>query len=116
MKISTADLKRSTSNEPSVRRNFIRFSDARLQALLSRNMYSLHGLLELIGPVVLQVCQHWIVSSYCMPGSPHVHVPSAMPCISSRALYVGPDLLGSVTQCVIQSLSSSTARIKSSVT
>ena len=30
--------------------------------------------------------------------------------------YVGPGLLGSVTQCVSQSLSSSTARMKSSVT
>src|SRR5437879_12935141 len=96
MKISTADLKRSTSNVPSARTNFIRFSDARLHALLSRNMYSLQGLLELIGPVALQVCHRWIVSSYCTPGSPHVQVPSAIPRINSRALYFGPGLLGSV--------------------
>src|SRR2546425_4723379 len=103
MKISTAALNRSTSNVPSSRRNFMRFSDARLQALLSRNMYSLQGFEELIGPVVLHVCQRWIVSSYCTPGSPQVHVPSAMPSISSRALYVGPGFFGSVTQCVGQS-------------
>src|SRR5580704_9133618 len=116
MKISTADLNRSMSNVPSARTNLIRFSEARLHALLSRNMYSLHGLLELIGAVALQVCQRWIVSSYCIPGSPQVQVPSAIPRINSRALYVGPGLLGFVTQCVVQSLSSSTARMKSSVT
>ena len=41
-------------------------------------MYSLHGLDELIGPVFLQVCQRWMVSSYCTPGSPQTCVPSPM--------------------------------------
>jgi len=44
-----AFLKRSMSNVPSVLRNFIRFSDARLHAELSINIYSLHGLEALIG-------------------------------------------------------------------
>ena len=42
------------------------------------NMYSLHGFDELIGAVFGQVCQRWIVSSYCMPGSPQSQVPSAI--------------------------------------
>ena len=40
---STACLNDSASNSPSARRNFIRFSDARLQAVSLRNMYSEHG-------------------------------------------------------------------------
>ena len=36
--------KRSTSNDPSGRTNFIKLIDARLQAVSSRNMYSLHGI------------------------------------------------------------------------
>ena len=86
MKISTAALKRSTSKVPSGWENFIRLSDARLQAVSSRNMYSLHGLLELMAPSFLQVCQRWMVSSYCTPGSPQVQVPSAIQRSSSRAL------------------------------
>ena len=78
MKIRTAARNRSASKVPSSRRNFIRFSDARLQAESSMNMYSLHGLDELIGAVLGQVCQRWIVSSYCMPGSPQSQVPSAI--------------------------------------
>src|SRR5712675_3328579 len=74
----TADLKRSTSNVPSAFLNFIRFSDARLQAVLLRNTYSLHGFVEWIGSVPLQVCHFWIAPSYCMPGSPQIHVPSAI--------------------------------------
>ena len=38
-----------------------RFSDARLQAVSSRNMYSEHGLEALIGPAAGQVCQSLIV-------------------------------------------------------
>src|SRR5436190_17504703 len=74
----TAALKRSTSNLPSSRLNFIRFSDARLHAVLFRNTYSEHGLVEWIGSVPLHVCHFWIAPSYCNPGSPHVHVPSAI--------------------------------------
>ena len=43
-----------------------------------RNTYSLHGLVEWIGSVPLQVCHFWIAPSYCMPGSPQIQVPSAI--------------------------------------
>ena len=51
--------------------NFIRFSDARLQAESSRNMYSEHGFDALMRAVAFDVCQRLIVVSNCMPGSPH---------------------------------------------
>src|SRR5262245_27081761 len=73
------------SNDPSGCRNFIRLTDARLQAVSSRNTYSLHGLVALIRPVALQVCHFWMVSSYCTPGSAHCHAASASSCHSSRA-------------------------------
>jgi len=66
--------------------NFIRLSEARLQAVSSRNMYSEHGLLALIRPVALQVCQVLIVVSNCRPGSPHSHAACEMRRIISRAL------------------------------
>src|SRR5215813_2046904 len=102
-----AALNRSTSNVPSAlspaepsllmpaRRNFIRLMLARLQAVLSRNMYSLHGLLALMRPLLGQVCQRLIVVSYCTPGSPHCQAHSAIRCITSRARNSGPfiDLL-----------------------
>src|ERR687894_3103499 len=59
------------SNVPSLFRNFMRFSDARLHELLSRLMYSEQGLDALIRPVSGLVCQSLIVSSYWMPGSAH---------------------------------------------
>ena len=46
MKMRTAALKRSMSNLPSSRLNFIKLSEARLQAVLLRNTYSEHGLVE----------------------------------------------------------------------
>src|ERR1041384_2606715 len=85
MNTRTAALYRSTSNTPSSRTNLIRFHEARLQAVLSRNMYSEQGLLELMGPVFFDVCQRWMVSSYCIPGSPQIHVPSAISRSNSRA-------------------------------
>src|SRR6266446_10859593 len=78
MKIRTADLNRSTSNWPSSRLNFMRFSEARLHAVLFRRTYSEHGLVEWIGSVPLQVCHFWIEPSYCKPGSPQIQVPSAI--------------------------------------
>src|SRR5512140_247592 len=84
MKIRTAALKRSASKIPSARLNFIRLSEARLQAVLLRKTYSEHGLVECIGSVPLQVCHFWIEPSYCKPGSPHTQVPSAISC--SRVL------------------------------
>ncbi len=73
------------------------------------NMYSLHGLDELIGAVLGQVCQRWMVSSYCTPGSPQSQVPSAILSMSIRALKVS---IGRpvVTERVVQSSSASTAR------
>src|SRR4051794_4357240 len=102
------------SKLPSSRRNFIRLIDARLHALSSMNMYSEHGLLLLIGAVFGQVCQRWIVSSYCMPGSPQSHVPSAILSIRSRAGY---DSMGRpvVTARVVHCSPPSTARRKASV-
>src|SRR3954453_7808449 len=61
----------------SSRRNFIRFSDARLQDVLSRLMYSEHGLDAVIRPVSGFVCQSLIVSSYWIPGSAHSHAACA---------------------------------------
>jgi len=48
-------------------------------------MYSEQGLLELIGPVLGTVCQRWMVSSYCTPGSPQTWVPSAIFASSAAA-------------------------------
>src|SRR5947208_374826 len=78
MKRRTAALNRSTSNLLSSRLNFIKLSDARLQAVLLRKTYSEQGLVEWIGSVALQVCHFWIAPSYCKPGSPQIHVPSAI--------------------------------------
>jgi hypothetical protein len=39
----------------------IRFKEARLQAVLSRNMYSEHGFDALISPLAGQVCQSFTV-------------------------------------------------------
>src|SRR3954462_8729343 len=71
MTSSTALTKFFESKVPSALRNFIRFNDARLHELLSRLMYSEHGLDALIRPVSGLVCQSLIVSSYWMPGSAH---------------------------------------------
>ena len=49
-------------------------------------MYSEQGLDELIGAVFGQVCQRWMVSSYCMPGSPQSQVPSAILSMSMAGL------------------------------
>src|SRR5580658_408087 len=101
--------KRATSNVPSGSRNFIRLMLARLQAVSSRNMYSEQGLLALIRPEFGQVCQRLIVVSYCTPGSPQYQAPSAILASTSRAGQLGPALVGSVTQCVVQGLSSMVA-------
>src|SRR5882724_3652974 len=78
----------STSNEPSSPRNFVRLSDARLHAVSSRNMYSLHGLDALMRPVFGQVCHRLMVLSYCTPGSAQPHAASATVFQSSLALSV----------------------------
>src|SRR3954453_22192141 len=65
----TAALKRSTSKVPSSILNFIRFREARLHAVSSRNRYSEQGLVEFCRPVPLQVCHLWMVVSNCIPAN-----------------------------------------------
>src|SRR5215470_17273743 len=115
MVTSTAWRKLVTSNCPLELRYFIKFREARLQAVSSRNMYSEQGLLALMRAVFLQVCQRLTVVSYCIPGSPQCQADSAILYSRSRArsLSVG---CPSVTFLVHQSLSCSTARMKSSET
>src|SRR5262245_52756889 len=78
----------ATSNDPSARRNFVRFKLDRLHAESSRNMYSEHGFDALIGPVFGHVCHRLIVVSYCTPGSAQAHAASATWRQRSRALSV----------------------------
>src|SRR5277367_4640320 len=111
----TARRNASTSKLPFEFRYFIRFSDARLHAVSSRNIYSEQGFEALMRAVVLHVCQRFTVVSYCMPGSPQCHAESAMLCSSSRARNFSQGF-PSLTLRVHQSRSSSTACMNSSVT
>src|SRR3954464_9652853 len=95
--------------------NFIRFSDARLQAESSRNMYSEQGFEALMRAVFFEVCQRLMVVSYCIPGSPHDQVASAMRFMISRALCV-ETTCPPRTALVEKSPSRSTASMNSSVT
>src|ERR1700680_4775567 len=115
MVMSTAWRYASTSNDPFEFRYVIRLSDARLQAVSSRNMYSEQGFEALMRAVLLQVYQRFTVVSYCMPGSPQRHADSAMRCSSSRALNFSHGF-PSLTLRVQKSRSSSTACMNSSVT
>src|SRR3984893_15447487 len=114
--MSTACSKDSTSRVPSARRNFIRLSEARLQAELSTCMYSLQGLEALMRPLLGEGCQRLIVVSYCIPGSAQRWAASAISLTSGRALTGSPP--GSPVERAISrhSPSSSTARMNSSVT
>src|SRR3954465_7143862 len=105
----------STSKPPSALRNFIRFSEARLQDESSSDMYSEHGFEAVIRPVSGLVCQSLIVSSYCRPGSAHSQAAVAILRNSSRASTC------SMTSPVLRarrpkSVPSSTARMNSSLT
>ena len=113
--MSTAWLKRSVSNVPSGRRNFMRLSDARLHAESSTCMYSLHGFDALMRPELGDVCHWLIVVSYCTPGSAQRQAASAISRISSRAgtVSVGSPVVREVSS---QSSSFSTACMNSSVT
>src|SRR5205823_5001162 len=115
-KMRQAAWNRSTSNVPSGLRNFIKLMLARLQAVSSRNMYSEHGFEALIRPEFGQVCQRLIVVSYCTPGSPQLQAPAAILSRTSRAGQLGPWRDGSVTQCVVHCLLSTTACMNSSDT
>src|ERR671911_2223076 len=112
---STACWKSETLNVPSALRNFIRLSDARLQAESSTCMYSEQGFDALIRPELGHVCQRLITVSYWTPGSAHRHAASAIWRISSRASIV------SRASPVVRAVSShcspfSTAAMNSSVT
>src|SRR5258708_20025777 len=76
MKIRTAALNRSTSKLPSSHLNFIRLSDAKLQAVLSRERYSEHGFVGFCRAVPLPACHRWMVLSNCIPGPPQTGGPS----------------------------------------
>src|SRR5829696_2028683 len=115
MTSSTTLAKVFSSKVSSSRRNFSRFSDARLQDELSSDMYSEPGLDAVIRPVSGLVCQSLIVSSYWMPGSAHSQAATAILFHSWRASTV------SMTSPVARarrpnSVPSSTARMNSSVT
>src|SRR5712692_9810263 len=115
MVTSAACLNAATSNCPLAFTNLIKFNEARLHAVSSRNMYSEQGLLALIRAVFFEVCQRLTVVSYCIPGSPQCHVESEILVIKSRARSFSFGC-PSRTFLVHQSLSSTTARMKSSVT
>ena len=101
---------------PSALRNFIRFSEARLQDELSRDMYSEHGLVAVIRPVSGLVCQSLIVSSYWMPGSAHSHAAWAI--LRNSVLRVDglDDLAVEAADAGRTASPSSTARMNSSET
>ena len=54
-----------------------RFTEAKLQAVLSKNMYSEHGLDALMRPPSGQVCHSLMVVSYCTPGSAQAQAANA---------------------------------------
>src|ERR1700709_2479602 len=105
----------STSSSPSSRRNFIRFSDARLHAESSIDMYSEHGFDALMRPVFGSVCHELIVVSYCTPGSAQRHAASERSCSSLRALIVSTTV-PSLRAVRFQSVSASTASMNASET
>src|SRR2546423_15251916 len=116
--VCTARRNASTANSPpsdSGARNFMRFSEARLHAESSRNMYSEHGFDALIRAVLMHGCQSLIVVSYCMPGSPQIQAASAILRISVRAGNVST-LRPLVIDLVDHSASRRTEFMKSSVT
>src|SRR5918911_1643698 len=115
MTSSTAFTKFRESKVPSSFRNFMRFSDARLHELLSRLMYSEHGLDALMRPVSGLVCQSLIVSSYWMPGSAHSH--AAWVTLRNRLLASMVSMTApSIRARSPNSVPSSTARMNSSET
>src|SRR5437763_6386617 len=93
-----------------------KFSEARLHAVSSRNMYSEHGLEARIGPDAGQVCQSFTVVWNCRPGSADAQAAWPIFSHSSRALRVFDTRPGLVRQVRGQSPSASTALRNSSVT
>src|SRR3954464_12258928 len=114
--MSTVCSKASTSNVPSARRNFMRFSDARLHAESSTCMYSEHGFDALMRPEFGLVCHWLIVVSYWTPGSAQRHAAWGVSPISSRA-GAGPRAGSPVARASVRHSSSpSTACMNASVT
>src|ERR1700674_2172698 len=105
----------SMSNEESSWRKVMRLKLARLQAELSRCMYSEHGLDPLIRPVLDAVCHLLMVVSNCMPGSAHSQAAWANCRKRSRAAThrIGPPSPRLVNA---QSPPATTASMNSSVT
>jgi len=66
----------------------MRFSEARLHAESSIDMYSEQGFDALMRPVFGSVCHALIVVSYWTPGSAHSHEASAICRSTSRASVV----------------------------
>src|SRR3954467_13738172 len=94
-------------------RNVSRFSDARLHAVSSRNMYSEHGLLARMSPDALQVCQSFMVVLKCNPGS--AEAQAAWPIFSQRSRSFSVFVTFLLVRPIrFQSPSVSTARKKSS--
>src|ERR1700732_1047015 len=90
-------------------------SEARLDAVSSRNIYSEHGFEARIGPAAGQVCQSLIVVWYCRPGS--AEAQAARPVLSHRArAFITLCALPPSRRVNAQSPSFSTARKNSSVT
>src|ERR1700694_5552607 len=92
-----------------------RFSEARLHAVSSRNMYSEHGLEARIGPDTGQVCQSFTVVWNWMPGSAQAQAAWLIFSQRSRAFSVlatSPDF----RHVRFQLPSASTARRNSSLT
>src|SRR5438067_10872224 len=103
------------SNDPSWLRNFSRFRLARLQALLSRCMYSEHGFEPLMRPAFGVVCHLLMTVSNCIPGSAHFQAAVANCRIRSRASTV-LTVLPVVTAFSSHFLPFTTASMNSSVT
>src|SRR5947207_2200288 len=122
---STACRNAGMSKAPSSARNFSRLRLARLQALLSRCMYSLHGLEALMRPLAGLVCHSLIVPALASAPRMNETGPLAVPppCSCSLDERNGdrftpePDpplkmVPSSVYQFRIERMESSTARMK----
>src|ERR1044071_5288624 len=64
----------------------MRLSEARLQAVSSRNMYSEQGFEALMRPSAGQVCHSLVIVSNCSPGSAQAHAEALICSHKSRAL------------------------------
>src|SRR5438034_7305775 len=93
----------------------MRFSEARLHAESSIDMYSEHGFDALIRPVFGSVCHELIVVSYWTPGSAQRQAASAIWRISPRASSVSTTV-PSVRAVRFHSLPSTTASMNASET